>query len=215
NASAEQIDRVARRMQARHAAGEDPDTVWREEWSRMAQWNERQADEAAAKGRQMTAGSFYLRAGNYYYQAERFVQPGEEKMAIYRKALRCWRAGFERRYPQIRRVDVPYEKSALCACWLPAEGTSGKAPALVIFNGMDNCKEMNVVFAGLEFSRRGMHVLAVDGPGQGESLRMNGIASRPDYEVAGTAAFDYLEKSCPEVDLERVTVMGYSFGGYL
>ncbi len=215
NTSAEQIDRVARRMQARHAAGEDPDKVWREEWSRMAQWNERQADEAAAKGRQMTAGNFYLRAGNYFYQAERFVQPGEDKMAIYRKALRCWRAGLERRYPQIRRVDVPYEKSALCACWLPAEGVDGKAPALVIFNGMDNCKEMNVVFAGLEFARRGMHVLAVDGPGQGESLRMNGIASRPDYEVAGTAAFDYLEKSRPEVDLERVTVMGYSFGGYL
>jgi alpha-beta hydrolase superfamily lysophospholipase len=215
NTSAGQIDRVARRMQARHAAGEDQDTIWREEWSRMAQWNERQADAAAAKGRQMTAGNFYLRAGNYYYQAERFVQPGEEKMAIYRKALRCWRAGFERRYPQIRRVDVPYEKSALYAYWLPAEGAHGKAPALVVFNGMDNCKEMNVVFAGLEFSRRGMHVLAVDGPGQGESLRVNGIASRPDYEVAGTAAFDYLEKSRPEVDLKHVTVMGYSFGGYL
>ena len=46
NTSAGQIDRVARRMQARHAAGEDQDTIWREEWSRMAQWNERQADAA-------------------------------------------------------------------------------------------------------------------------------------------------------------------------
>ena len=213
--SAEQIDRVAQRMQARLGAGEDQDKVWREEWCRMAEWNEKQADQAAAESRQMTAGNFYLRAGNYYYQGERFVPPGEQKMAIYRKALRCWRAGFERRYPRIERVDVPYEGRALCAFFLKAEGVSGKAPAVVIFNGMDNCKEMNVIFAGLEFSRRGMHVLAVDGPGQGETLRMNGIASRPDYEVAGTAAFDYLEKSRPEVDLKRVTVMGYSFGGYL
>jgi len=189
--------------------------VWREEWCRMAEWNEKQADEAAAKSRQMTAGNFYIRAGNYYYQGERFVQPGEEKMAIYRKSLRCYRAGLERRYPQIQRVEVPYEKSALCAYWLKAERVSGKAPTLVIFNGMDNCKEMNVIFAGLEFSRRGMHVLAVDGPGQGETLRMNNIASRPDYEVAGTAAFNYLEKNRPEVDLKHVTVMGYSFGGYL
>jgi alpha-beta hydrolase superfamily lysophospholipase len=213
--SMEQIDRVGQRMQARLRAGDDQDTVWREEWCRMAQWNEKQADKAAAEGRQMTAGNFYLRAGNYYYSGERFVPPGEEKMAIYRKALRCYRAGIERRYPQIGRVDVPYEKSALCAYFLKAEGVTGKAPTLVIFNGMDNCKEMNVIFAGLEFSRRGMHVLAVDGPGQGETLRMNKIASRPDYEVAGTAVFDYLVNSRPEVDLKRVTVMGYSFGGYL
>jgi dienelactone hydrolase len=212
--SPEQMDRIARRMQARFRAGEDQDTVWRDEWCRMAEWNEKHADQAAADGCHMTAGNFYLRAGNYYYSGERFIPPGEEKMAIYRKALRCYRAGLERRYPKIERVDVPYEKSALCAYFLKGEGVTGKAPTLVIFNGMDNCKEMNVVFAGLEFSRRGMNVLALDGPGQGETLRINRIASRPDYEVAGTAAFDYLTKR-PEVDLKRVTVMGYSFGGYL
>ena len=72
---------------------------------------------------------------------------------------------------------------------------------------------MSIFFAGLEFARRGMHTLAVDGPGQGESLRLRGMKSRYDYEVAGSAAYEYVA-SRPEVDAKRVAVMGYSFGGY-
>ena len=53
----------------------------------------------------------------------------------------------------------------------------------------------------------------MDGPGQGESLRMRGIHSRYDYEVPGAAAFDYLTGR-REVDAKRVAIMGYSFGGY-
>jgi alpha-beta hydrolase superfamily lysophospholipase len=212
--AAGQIDRVGQRMQVRLAAGEDQDRVWREEWCAMAEWCEKQADLAAAEGRQLTAGNFYLRAGNYYYSGERFVPPGAEKMAIYHKALRCYRAGLERRHPNIERVDVPYESSALCAYFMKAPGVDARAPTVVMFNGMDNCKEMSVLFAGLEFARRGMHTLAIDGPGQGESLRLRQIHSRHDYEVAGTAAYEYVAKRA-DVDPKRVTVAGYSFGGYL
>ena len=212
--AAGQIDRIAQRMQARLASGGDQDTVWREEWGRMAEWCERQCDAAAAEERQMTAGNFYLRAGNYYYSSERFIPPGDEKTAVYEKALRCYRAGLERRHPNIERVDVPYEDTALCAYFMKAPGVSGRAPTVVMFNGMDNCKEMSVLFAGVEFARRGMHTLAIDGPGQGESLRMRKIHSRYDYEVAGTAAYEYVAKR-PDVDPKKVTVSGYSFGGYL
>jgi alpha-beta hydrolase superfamily lysophospholipase len=52
---------------------------------------------------------------------------------------------------------------------------------------MDNCKEMSVLFAGLEFAARGWHTLAIDGPGQGESLRLRGMSARHDYEVPGAA----------------------------
>jgi dipeptidyl aminopeptidase/acylaminoacyl peptidase len=78
---------------------------------------------------------------------------------------------------------------------------------------MDNCKEMSVLFNGLEFAARGWNTLAIDGPGQGESLRLRNLYARHDYEVAGTAAYDYVAKR-PEVDAGKVVVMGYSFGGY-
>jgi alpha-beta hydrolase superfamily lysophospholipase len=92
-------------------------------------------------------------------------------------------------------------------------GVTGPAPTVVIVNGMDNAKEMSIFFAGLEFARRGINTLAIDGPGQGESLRVRGIHSRFDYEVPGAAAYDYLA-SRPDVDAKRVAIMGYSFGGY-
>jgi dienelactone hydrolase len=58
-----------------------------------------------------------------------------------------------------------------------------------------------------------MHTLAIDGPGQGETLRFRGMHSRFDYEVPGKAAYDYVAQRA-DVDPARVVIMGYSFGGY-
>lgn len=208
----EEIDRVGARLTARAGVG-DPDLAWREEWVAMADSLAHRADAAAARGNAITAGHNYMRAGNYYYSGERFIPPSEEKLAVYQQALRCWHAAFDRLYPQIERVDVAYEGTALAAYFMKAPGTT-PAPTVVVFNGMDNCKEMSIVFAGLELAKRGINTLAIDGPGQGELLRLRSIHSRPDYEVAGTAAYDYLAARA-DVDASKVAVMGYSFGGYL
>jgi dienelactone hydrolase len=207
----EEVDRVGDRLKAR-AKESDPDLAWKQEWAAMADRVAKVADTAAAEGRTITAGNHYMRAGNYYYSAERFIPPGEEKMAMYHKALRCYRAALECLYPQIERVEVPYEGHGLPAYFLPAPGP-GRKRTVVLFDGMDNAKEMSVVFAGLDFAKRGINTLAIDGPGQSETLRLRQIYSRPDYEVAGRAAYDYVA-SRPEVDPKRVVVMGYSFGGY-
>ena len=104
-----EIDIIGERLKAR-ANEQDVDKVWSEEWSRMADQLAAIADESDDKGRKITAGDFYMRAGNYYYSAERFIVPGEEKLAMYRKAIRCYHAAIARLYPQIVKVDVPVEK---------------------------------------------------------------------------------------------------------
>jgi dienelactone hydrolase len=206
-----EIDLVIQRLKAREHDG-DPDRAWKEEWERMGDQVAKVADAAEAEGRKITAGNNYMRAGNYYYSAERFVTPGAEKMAMYDKALRCYRAALQRLHPNVEFVDVPYEGKSLPAYFMKAP-VAGRAPTVVLFDGMDNCKEMSVVFAGLELAKRGIHTLAIDGPGQGETQRLRKIHSRPDYEVPGTAAYDYVAAR-PDVDPKRVAVMGYSFGGY-
>jgi dienelactone hydrolase len=204
-----EIDAITDRIAAR---GDDPN-AWIEEWSAMAEKLETEANAAAAAGHQHTAGNFFLRAGFYHYTGERFLPPGEEKRRHYLKSLHCCQEGLRRRHPQIEFVEVPYEKTTLPAYFLRAQGASGAAPTVVVFDGMDNCKEMSILFCGLEFSRRSMNVLSIDGPGQGEALRARGIHSRYDYEVAGTAAYEYVARR-KEVDAARVAVLGYSFGGY-
>ncbi len=204
-----EIDEVCERLKSRQ---QEPD-AWPEEWCRMASRLEKVADKAAAEGHQHTAGNYYLRAGMYYFTGERFIYPGPAKLEVGRKSLQCQRAGLERRYPNMEFVEVPFENTTLPAIFMKAPGVSGRAPTVVVFNGMDNCKEMSILFNGLEFAARGWHTLAIDGPGQGESLRLRGMYARHDYEVAGTAAYDYVSKR-PDVDPKKMVVMGYSFGGY-
>jgi dienelactone hydrolase len=203
-----EIDEVCERLRAR----QDEPHAWWEEWCAMGTRLEAKADEEEGKGHRLTAGHYYLRAGMYYFTGERFITPGEDKREVGRKAIDCQTRGLLRRYPNIEKVEVPYEGRSLPALFMKAPA-SGRAPTVVLFDGLDNCKEMSVLFAGLEFARHGMHTLAIDGPGQGESMRLRGINTRHDYEVAGTAAYNWAAER-PEVDPAKVTVMGYSFGGY-
>lgn len=205
----EEIDRIGEALKAR---ADEPD-VWVEEWSRMARCLEETADQAVTLGHHRTAGNYYLRAGNYYYTGERFIAPGTAKKAAAVKAFRCYHEGLRRRHPEIEFVEVPYGDASLPALFLKSPHAGEAAPTVVIFNGMDNCKEMSILFAGMEFAARGIHTLAVDGPGQGESLRLRGLHGRYDYEVPGTAAYEYL-LTRPEIDSRRIAVLGYSFGGY-
>lgn len=205
-----EIDQVCEKLRARQS---EPHAWW-EEWSAMGARLEKRADAAEAAGHRMSAGNFYLRAGMYYFTAERFIQPGPDKREMGRIAIDCQTKGILRRYPNVARVEVPFEGASLPAFFMKAQNTAAaRAPTIVVFNGMDNCKEMSVIFAGLEFAKRGMHTLAIDGPGQGETLRFRGIHSRYDYEVPGTAAYDYVAQRA-DVDPARVVIMGYSFGGY-
>jgi pimeloyl-ACP methyl ester carboxylesterase len=204
-----EIDQVCGRLRQRQS---EPHAWW-EEWGALGARLEKAADAAETGGHRMTAGNYYLRAGMYYFTAERFIVPGPEKREMGRKAIDCQTKGILRRYPNVERVEVPYEGRTLPALFMKAPGTTGRAPTMVAFDGLDNCKEMSVLFNGLDFAARGWHTLAIDGPGQGESLRLRDIRTRHDYEVAGAAAYDWVAAR-REVDAKKVAVMGYSFGGY-
>ena len=204
-----EIDQVGQRLKGREGDNE----AWFTEWCAMAEDMERKARAAQAANHQLTAGTYFLHAGVYFLWAERFTPPGERKFNTYRRSMSCFVEGYQRRYPSIERVEVPYEGTTLPAYFMKAPGAGAKAPTVVCFDGLDLCKEASVLFAGIELANRGINMLAVDGPGQGEALRLRNIPSRYDYEVPGTAAYDYVAKR-PEVDPKRIAVMAFSMGGY-
>ena len=203
-----EIDQVGQKLKAHVGDNEK----WWSEWTAMAKRIEEFGDAEERAGHRLTAGSYYLRAAVYYFCGERFIAPSERKWATYRDCLRCFRKGVERRFENIERIEVPYEGTTLPAWFLKAD-VKGAAPTMVMFDGLDNAKELSVLFGGVEIARRGIHVLAIDGPGQGEALRLQGIPSRYDYEVPGRAAYEYLSRR-PEIDPKRIGVMGFSMGGY-
>jgi dipeptidyl aminopeptidase/acylaminoacyl peptidase len=83
----------------------------------------------------------------------------------------------------------------------------------VRFPGFDTQKELQFFRGITDITRRGMSVLIVDGPGSGEALRFRNLLLRDDYEVAGSAAINYLEKR-RDVDANRIGVVALSLGGY-
>jgi 2,6-dihydroxypseudooxynicotine hydrolase len=81
---------------------------------------------------------------------------------------------------------------------------------VILAPGLDSVKE-ELHRYGNDMLRRGLAVLAMDGPGQGE-LEFD-FPLRPDYEVPIGYVVDYLE-SRSDVDAKRVGMLGVSLGGF-
>ncbi len=212
-ASMGEIDQVGRRL----AKKIGDDNHWFREWERMGDHLRGLGLASERKKNNLSAADFHKRACMYYQLGERFRTPKDKKAnACYRKALDCF-ARFARLTDRARieRVEIPYENGKkLPAYFVHARNTKkAKPPVVVYFDGFDVSKEIQYVFGAEDLIRRGISVLLVDAPGNGESIRFRNLYLRHDHEVAGSAALDYLEKR-KDVNARRAGVMGISLGGY-
>ncbi|MGH7861612.1 MAG: alpha/beta hydrolase family protein [Candidatus Dormibacteraceae bacterium] len=206
-----EADRAGRRL----AQSLGDDEAWFRTWLEEGEAVRRLAQEAEATGKRLTAASAYLRSVTYLQIGERFRTPKDEA------ALNCYRDSLDSfdRYsslvdwPRIEKVQVPFEGGSLPAYLAHASASSRPPPVVVYFDGLDITKEMCFLRGATELLRRGLSVLLVDGPGNGESIRFRDLPLRYDYERAGSAAIDYLEGRS-DVDAGRVGVLAISLGGY-
>ena len=99
----EEIDRVCERLRGRPKRSEGLAGRVARDGPQL----ESRGEAAVAKGHKISAGDYYLRAGIYHYNAERFITPGPEKRAQAEKAYHCWHTGIRLREPSIEFVEVP------------------------------------------------------------------------------------------------------------
>lgn len=192
------------------------DDAWFEEWRRAGDKVRAVADEEDKAGHRLTAAGAYLRACCYYQMAERFRLPKDDlALGVYRESIDCFHRYAERTdAPRIETVEVPFEGGSLPAYFVHAANAGSEpGPAMVFFDGLDISKELQFAHGVNELSRRGINCLIVDGPGNGEAIRFRGLPLRYDYDVAGTAAYEYLATR-PDVAADRIGVMAISLGGY-
>jgi len=177
-------------------------------------------DAAAARslerGNTVSARDSLFRATNYHRTSGFFLSNNDDRHA---ETVAARRHSFTQAaalsQPAIVPVEVPYlDGQTLPGYLFPAASTSTEpGPAAVIFGGTDAVAEEMYFFLGRALSQRGIHVLAFDGPGQGEALN-RGILGRHDWEVPARAALDFISAQ-PNVDPGRVAIVGQSLGGYL
>ncbi len=207
-----EVDRAARTLH-KHLGD---DAAWFEAWRAEGDRVRALAQAAERQGRRFTASAAYLRACNYYQMGERFRTPKDARaLETYREAVECFHR-FARLTdrPRIEVVEVPYQNGSLPGYFVHAENTDlARRPSVVFFDGLDITKELQYLRGVPDLVRRGIACLIVDGPGTGEAIRFRGYPVRYDYEVAGSAALEYLAGR-PDVDRERIGVMAISLGGY-
>jgi dienelactone hydrolase len=183
---------------------------WCRAWSKCGAVHERMAEEAEAEGHYISAGEHYLRAAiAYHFGKYLFVRWPDELRAAHEHVVRDYQRGLPYFAFPGEHVAIPYEGGATMYGILRKPWHEPKPPVVILVPGLDSVKE-ELHNYGDDFLRRGMAVLAIDGPGQGE-MEFN-LPLRPDYEVPVRYAIDYLERR-PDVDASRVGLMGVSFGG--
>ena len=185
---------------------------WHVEWNRVAEKNERSAEEFDKEGLKVTAHGFYQRAANFYQQAVIYLPESDRRMLpTYKKMIAMFERSWKLVPPPFERFEIPYEKTSLPAIFAKPRGNPGQRfPTVYAFGGADS---RFAAGGGGEYTARGMAFLFVDCPGQGLPLRLKHVYAPPDSERVAKAVIDYLVAR-PDVDPNRIGVAGYSMGGY-
>jgi len=112
--------------------------------------------------------------------------------------------------PAGERVAIPFEGKALYGVLRRPENTPQRCPVMIMAPGLDSTKEELHAYEE-PFLARGIAILAIDGPGQGEAEYKIPICG--DYERAARAACDWIEKRA-DLDPAKIAMWGVSLGGY-
>jgi len=213
--SMSEVDDACRSLKELARRGDDPVALeaWYGSWKRVAERVEQLAARDEEAEHYLSVGHKYLRASLYYLAAERMMPNLDpRKIQTYKQLLNPFKKGIQLRGEPVEWVEVPFQGSSLPALFIPALG-DGRAPCMIHFDGFDVMKETIYSRIGNEFRRRGIALLIVDHPGDGEALRLRNMHSSHDSEVPAGACVDYLENR-PDVDPERIGIMALSLGGY-
>jgi dipeptidyl aminopeptidase/acylaminoacyl peptidase len=172
------------------------------------------ARAAEAAGHVYTARQLYRRASEVYHEAQHsiFEDDNDEKIFLHRKHVECYDKVVEYVDNPIELIEIPWEGVQIQGR-LHLLKDRRRAPAVLFLPGMDMTKEAFPNPLSNPFLPLGMHVLSIDGPGQGTSNIRRIRVSDNNYERAVSSAIDYLV-SRPEVDRDKIVIAGISFGSF-
>jgi len=188
---------------------------WAEEWTKTAGKLLMVAEAAEKQKHNVSAGEAYLRAATYYSAA--LHRHNNPKAPIVKENTIAASKYFQKAMSLLgipaESVQIPYGNTTLPAYYFRSQLAKGPAPVLIVHQGRDGWA-MHCKYIADAAIRRGYNCLLIDGPGQGEALRLQGLPFRADWENVITPVVDYLVLR-KDVDPGRIGLMGISMGGGL
>jgi Prolyl oligopeptidase family len=185
---------------------------WVHEWTATAEAAEAAMQAAIAAGRRVSALAHARRAATYFSTALYVIDHSSEapsKLERWRRHRACWDQVVDLSGGE--RIEIPYEGGTLPGFFFRA--ADEPRPVIVVNNGSDGATSQMWVHGGAGASARGYHWMTFDGPGQQATLFEHDVPFRPDWEAVLTPVVDALVGR-PDVDAERIAVIGISQGGY-
>jgi hypothetical protein len=183
---------------------------WCRAWSARAKVHEDLGLEALEHKHFISAGEHLSRAAaTYHFAKYLFVNDMAQMHAAHRRAVACLTLALPHLDPPGERVMIPYEGKHLAATFRRPHGIA-RPPLVLMTMGLDSTKEELLTFED-NFLRRGMAILAFDGPGQGEAEYDFPI--RADYEAVTGTVIDWVESERKDIDSTRIGIWGISLGG--
>jgi dipeptidyl aminopeptidase/acylaminoacyl peptidase len=184
-------------------------------WREAAERHEELAKRAHDRGYKPTAALHYDHAIEAYRMAQHPIFFDDHPVKIYlmkKMAEMVDRRSEVAAYP-IERVEVPFDDGKTISCLLHLLPDRRKAPCVIYVPGMDQTKEVFPKAQRNIAAERGFHVIAIDGPGQGNSNIQKIRAVGDNYERAGARVIDYL-LGRKEIDASKIAIYGISMGSY-
>jgi pimeloyl-ACP methyl ester carboxylesterase len=179
--------------------------------SRLGLALEELARTEAERGHTHTALELYAEAANNFTQAQNALfENNLEKRTIHARLLQCDEQVRRLAPYRIERMEVAWDDGVVAANFHVLPGDS-PAPCIVFIPGCDATKEGFPHPLYNHAHQRRMHMVSVDGPGQGESNIAGVRLTADNFGVAMRAVFDAVAGRDDVIDTQ-IVVFGFSFG---
>jgi len=204
-------DRAAIRAAIDALASDDP-AHWAAVWSAAAAPFEARAAAAAAAGDAAGAREAYLNAYGLLH-AGRFPSPiHPAKWDCYLRSVAAFRAAGAFFTPPLEVVTLPFDgrrdEGREVSFYIRRPPSAAKLPVVIRWGGVDTWKEERTDYNEAMVAA-GFAAINIDMPGVGQSPVLGSTDAERQYQPL----FDWI-RTQPDLDADRVVVIGMSYGGY-